>query len=84
MPGEISRSNPGPSGNTPYVPSWICDEEPSHEFDNSGQACRWCWMPIARWKKSLKNPCNCGANMFNPPRCVCVWRNEPKAAGEAK
>jgi hypothetical protein len=23
MPGEISRSNPGPKGNTPYVPSWV-------------------------------------------------------------
>lgn len=24
MPGEISRSNPGPKGSTPLVPSWVC------------------------------------------------------------
>ena len=23
MPGEISRSNPGPRGKTPLIPSWI-------------------------------------------------------------
>ena len=28
MPGEISKSNPGPKGNVPYVPSWILDMEP--------------------------------------------------------
>jgi hypothetical protein len=22
MPGEVSRSNPGPSNDSPYVPSW--------------------------------------------------------------
>ena len=25
MPGEISRSNKGPSSETPYVPSWMFD-----------------------------------------------------------
>lgn len=27
MPGEISRSNPGPRGGTPFVPSWIIEQE---------------------------------------------------------
>jgi hypothetical protein len=26
MPGEVSRSNPGPSNDAPYVPSWCYDE----------------------------------------------------------
>lgn len=28
MPGDISRSNPGPSGDSPYVPSWCYENGP--------------------------------------------------------
>ena len=29
MPGEVSRSNPGPSDDAPYVPSWCYDAPPT-------------------------------------------------------
>lgn len=58
MPGEISRTNPGPRGHQPPVPSWICDEDHKrpdslygHEDDGTGK-CKWCWMTKDRWSKA--------------------------------
>ena len=42
MPGEISRQNPGPKGNTPYVPSWICLEGPGEAYLPNPVYCRVC------------------------------------------
>lgn len=50
MPGEISRSNPGPRGGVPLVPSWVCDMKPDH-IEAQGGICAYCRMPKERWKK---------------------------------
>jgi len=49
MPGEVSRSNPGPSEDSPYVPSWcyennspricICGDHEGYHND-AGQCLR--------------------------------------------
>ena len=46
MPGEISRSNPGPRGKTPYVPPWICKEKPGEAMEFYPDYCRFCLMPL--------------------------------------
>ena len=56
MPGEISRSNPGPRANTPLVPSWICDIKPDHELDVTGTVCKICGMLKESFGRYRKPP----------------------------
>jgi hypothetical protein len=49
MPGDVSRSNPGPSEDSPYVPSWCYENSPrvcvcgDHEgyHNDDGECLRW-------------------------------------------
>ena len=55
MPGEISRSNPGPKGNTPWVPSWICLESEGIAWPINPEFCQYCTKPM-REHKALHDP----------------------------
>lgn len=66
MPGEISRSNPGPKGNTPIIPSWIekmnnAPLEPTcvcgHSWERHDTADSHCFgFHKCQWGK---HPCEC-------------------------
>lgn len=56
MPGKISRSNPGPKGSAPLVPSWVCLPGAGTPWAGNPAYCQDCLRMISEHALPPKEP----------------------------